>query len=317
VPGAVAGGSGGRARLAWPSGGTSGAAARLLTVRSVVQVLAVCLVLLGGAASGAVADSLLVPVHDGRNLAGGGGWLAWGAPLGHSWNLVVRSPGGTVGIAHTRAFGAPPDASIGSVDRSAGRWVAVYSRCLGRSAVRGCDLYEYDLLRGQERKLSRLSTASASERAPSVKLGAYAFSRAGGQRPGTYTATAARVRRVDTRIARETALSGTGRVAYVAGGWAVAAALSGGLSLDIAPVDGFGLFMTAGARVGWLERTASGVVEARRTARLRGPLAPAVHQGLRFLSATTDSVVPDDGSQIAFALDAGGVSRVTRPLFYP
>ena len=289
-----------------------------MTVRSVVQVLAVCLVLFGGAASGAVADSLLVQVHDGRNLAGGGGWLAWSEPAGDSWKLVVRSPGGAVAGARMRSFGVPPDASIGSVGTFPGRWVAVYSRCAGRSAVRRCDLYEYDLRRRRERKLTRLSTGPGSERAPSVRHAAYAFSRAGGPRPGTYTATATRVRRIDSRVARETALSGIGHVAYLAGGWAVASALSGARRTEIAPADAFALFMTPGVRVGWLDRTASGAVEARRTARLGGALAPAVQRGTRLLSPSTDSVVPDDDhSQIAFALDAAGVSRVTGTLFTP
>lgn len=263
-------------------------------------------------------DELVTPASDARNLAAGGGWMVWSAHNGHAWRLVIRTRAGSVAWAPVRPFGAAPRASVGARATFPARWVAVYARCAGHSATRACDLYEYDLAARRERKLSRLSTSEGSERAPSLQHGTYVFARAGGPRPGTYTATSRHLARIDRRVATSTAIDGVGHVAYISAGSIYAARVSGRDRTTLAHVESaFSLFLTPGVRAGWLQRdSARGDVVAHRTARLfRGYDSGALQTGLRSLPASTNSAIPGGSSQIAYYLDARGVYRPIAPVF--
>ena len=265
-------------------------------------------------------DELVVPLHDARNLAAGGGWMVWAAPDGHAWRLVVRTPTGATSRPAIRAFGAAPRASVGRIATAPDRWVAVFARCAAASATRACDLYRYDLAARTETKLTRLSTREGSERAPSLQNGTYAFVRDGGPLPGTFTATSRRLTRIDRRVAASTAVDGVGHVAYVSGGTVYASSVGGHDRTAVAEVASpFGLFLTPGVRAGWLQpgSGAAGIV-ALRTARLfRGYSAGALTIGARALPASTNSAVVGRDSQLEYYLDETGIHRLRAPLFNP
>ena len=160
-------------------------------------------------APAARADTLIQPLSGARNLteaatgttvAPGGqivaspGWLAWAQPAaGGRWRLAVRSPQGVTTTPAIADFGAAPDPSIGS-DRfgiTGRRLFVVYSRCTGTSTIAGCDVYRYDVTAGTEAKVTAISTATASETAPSVRSGLWSFVRrgSGASHPGVYVHT--------------------------------------------------------------------------------------------------------------------------------
>lgn len=182
------------------------------------------------------ADTLIQPAGGARNLAQGEGsmqvlpsgqivqgpgWLAWAQPAEQGrWRLMLRSPQGATTSPDIPDFGAPPDPDIGSDRLASGaqRLFVVYSRCAGASTTAGCDVYRYDVVGGTEEKVAAISTAAASETAPSVRLGVWSFVRrgSGASRPGVYVSTPRRgVRRLSQVLARETVLGGgASRVAY-------------------------------------------------------------------------------------------------------
>jgi hypothetical protein len=261
------------------------------------------------------ADPLIIVAAGAKNLAAGDGWRAWAAPTARGrWQLVTRTPDGTIQAANIKDFGAPPDASI-SATSFAGpdrRVVAVYSRCQGASATKGCDVFQYDLAAGSERKLTRISTKAGSETAPSISMAGYAFARRGGPRPGTYTATRGHVRRVDSRIARETAVTHS-RVAFRVGDAIIMSQLDGRRRRTIA--TGLGIFsvVLTRYRVGWLERAGHRTL-AFMTDRINPSGSVTVRQGTHDLPASTQSAVTDS-SRIVEYLRATGVKRAEPPLF--
>jgi hypothetical protein len=228
---------------------------------------------------------------------------------------MIRAPGGHIAAAAIRDFGSPPDASIGTVstltpgDR---RFVAVYSRCSGFSTTQGCDIYRYDLAARIERKMKRFSTGTGSETAPSVSAGSYAFVRRGGHRPGTYTATRSRLRRIDSRLARETAVTQS-RVAFRTGAAIYMSQLNGRRRRTIA--TGLGIFsvVITRYRVGWLQRAGHRTL-AYMTDRIDPSGNVTIRQGRRDLPASTQSAVAD-ASRIVEYLGATGVKRAVPPLF--
>ena len=266
------------------------------------------------------ADQLVAKASGARNLAAGGGWMAWAQRSGSRWKLVTRSPGGQVADAMIATFGAPPDPAIGSSGYGiAGkRVIAVYSRCDGTSSRLGCDVYRYDLKAGTEQRVTSISTAAASEIAPSVALGQYGFVRVGGPSPGTYTA-ARHIHRVDTRLALETAVSGSRIVYTVAIGATRQVILSqydGGNRRVL--TTGLGIFspVTTRYRAGWLQHRGGSVI-ARMTDRINpSTTTPTIRDGSRPLPVSTNSATAD-ASRIALYLDAKGVHRASPPLFHP
>jgi hypothetical protein len=97
---------------------------------------------------------------------------------------------------------------------ASGNQVVVYTRCAGLSG-KNCDVWEYDGHDGKERKVPGASSASCSEFAPSVWIGAVAFGRRGSARcNGLYVARRGKVLKLDDRVPAETDLRAH-RVAYV------------------------------------------------------------------------------------------------------
>ena len=270
------------------------------------------------AAAPAHADSLLAPVEGGQHLTAGGGYAAWSAPAGAGRHkLVVRAPGGAVSDAPIPTFGAPVDASIGSTRTAFPRaLVAVYSRCTGTSAVRGCDVYAYDLKARRERQVAALSSA-ASVTTPSISYGTYAFVRRGGSSPGTYVQPAGeRADRVDRRLARETVVTES-RVAYLVPGDRIAwRALFAGRVREIGRARSGRAFslMATRYRIGWLERTGNRVT-ARLTDRIEGGTA-TVRSGRRTLPGSTTSASMN-ATHVDRYLDAAGLHAITPNLFAP
>jgi hypothetical protein len=227
---------------------------------------------------------------------------------------VTRAPDGTIRPARIAAFAALPDPSIGwtALTAPARRLVAVYSRCAGSSATRGCDVFQYDLAGGTERRLTRLSTADGSETAPSIAAGSYAFARRGGPRSGTYTANRAHVRRIDARVARETALTPT-RVAFRTADGVVLRWFDGRHRRALADDLGvFGVVITR-YRVGWMQRAGHRTL-AFMTDRVNPTGRVTIRQAAHDLPASTQSAVAD-ASGIVEYLGATGIKRADPPLF--
>lgn len=264
----------------------------------------------------AQADSLIIPLTGAKNLAAGGGWRAWAAPKPNGrWQLVTYAPDGTTAAAEgIRDFGAAPDPSIGATAFGVAekRIVAVYSRCRGSSTTSGCDVYAYDLAAHTERKLTRISSASGSETAPSIASGIYAFARRGGSRPGTYTATRSRVRRIDSRVARETAVTAS-RVAYRLGDSIVMSQVDGNRRRTL--VRGLPVFsvVITRYRVGWLQRIGHRTL-ALMTDRINPSGSVTIRRGTHDLPASTQSAAADD-SRIVEYLGSTGIKRAAPPLF--
>jgi hypothetical protein len=160
---------------------------RLCSIAGGLAVLVGCLAV----AAPAGADDLETPAPRATDLAAAGGWQAWAVPTPEGrWRLTIRAPGGAVSQPAIPDFGFPPNPSIGSDRLAAGgrRLLAVYSRCVGRSSRIGCDVYAYDLRAGVEERDAAISTMGASETAPSLARGVWAFVRRGDgvSRKGVY-----------------------------------------------------------------------------------------------------------------------------------
>jgi hypothetical protein len=270
--------------------------------------------LAAGAAStpaAAGADTLLAPAPGAVNLATGGGYLAWFSPQEDTgWKLVVRSPDGTVVEPDVPFFPSPTQLSIGSdITGSFDRTLVVaYARSDG-------DIHTLDLATGRESRSRELSTRAYTEYAPQIELGAYAFVRRGGKRPGIYAARrGGEVRRVTSDTPTDLAFNGS-RVAYPKGNTIVVRRISG---------RGPNVVYRAGSRpsspamtryrVGWLER-ATGTV--RQTARFGGSGKSAtrvVETAGRTLPGT-QSIVMDRSQSANTFLDAEGVKQAAPPLF--
>lgn len=276
----------------------------------------------------ASADSLVAAAPGARNLAAGGGWYAWAAPVaGGRWRLTLRNPAnGVVSVPAIPDFGAPPDAAIGSdvvgTDLSQRRLVVTYPRCSGSSSISGCDVWAYDIAAGTEARVGALSSAAYSETAPSVSLGTWSFvRRGGGARTGVtvYTRRSRATRRLSSTLARETSVTGSGsRVAYAynssrGGGVALrrASGDSGLVTLTSRRDDVPHSLVTTRYRAAWLEGTT-----AWQTTRFGSgdPDDVELIAQTRPLPDTTDSIATD-GSVVFRYLDARGVVSISPPLF--
>jgi hypothetical protein len=292
--------------------------------------------------SAAQADTLIQPLTGARDVAQGGGfsevmsngqitqnsgWLAWAQPAGLGrWQLIVRSPQGVITTPAIRVFGAAPDPSIGS-DRfgaSGRRLYVVYSRCSGTSAIAGCDVYRYDLVAGTETKVTAISTATASETAPSVRSGQWSFVRrgAGASRPGVYVYTPrGGARRLSSVLARETVLSAS-RVAY-----AYNSSRGGGVAVRRLSGEGGVVLATTGEsavpsslvgtryKFGWLLGAGDAGMSVNWTSRLSGgTTSVTVRSGKRKLSASTNSITTNDHVPDKY-LDDTGIFTLSPPLF--
>jgi hypothetical protein len=275
----------------------------------------------------AQADTLIAAAPQARNLAQGGGWLAWAEPaeLSPRWRLVVRSPAGVTSRPAIADFFGAPDPSIGS-DRfgiSGRRLFVVYSRCV---AYAECDVYRYDLTAGTERKVTAISTPTASETAPALRNGLWSFVRRGPgvARRGVYVYTPrGGVRRLSSLIARETAVSAS-RVAYAYGpqaggrGGGVAVRRFSGRGGVVSAVAGLHLvpssLVATRYKFGWLigKQNAIGVVW---TSRLSGrATSVTLHSSPRNLSSTTNSITTNDRVPDKY-LDAVGIWSLSPSLF--
>lgn len=266
-------------------------------------------------APAAQADPLIVPAPGAKNLTAVDGWRAWAAPkTGGRWQIVTRTPDGTIQPADIAEFEALPDPSIGwtALAEPARRLVIVYSRCEGSSTTKGCDVFQYDVAYGAERKLAGLSTAKGSETAPSVAAGSYAFARRGGRRPGTYSANHSHVRRIDPRVARETALTPS-RVAFRTADGVTLRWFDGRHrhTLTASPYT-FGLVITR-YRVGWLQGAGHRTL-AFMTDRINPSGGATVREGAHDLPASTQSAVADSSGIVEY-LGATGIKRADPPLF--
>ena len=278
------------------------------------------------AAAPAGADTLLVPAPGAKNLAWSGGYTAWAAPKPDGrWQLVVRTPDGTVMTPAIADFAAPPDPSIGS-DRGAisgRRLLAVYSRCAGRSTIRGCDVYAYDLKAGGEERVNALATNAYSEVAASIVGGNWAFVRRGGARNGIYKYSAGHsTRRVSSRVPREMASNGT-RVAYTysssqGGGLAIRRLSGEGSPLSIVSRLDTVPFSPQLTRfhAAWLVRAGAGV-KAQATTRFtrHGVDVVEVRDAARAIPASTDSIAVGSSISRVLLLDAEGVKQPSPRLF--
>ena len=147
-----------------------------------------------GVGTARAADTVINPDPTATNVSAFGGALVWSrqeAPNG-KFRLVQHINGVTSDAPLPVRLG-PFDADLGPGRR--GGIVAVYSRCRGAPA--GCDLFQFDLRSGRERKLRRLSTRRCSETAPSIWRGAIAYASAGHEErctPAVYVVSARRRR---------------------------------------------------------------------------------------------------------------------------
>jgi hypothetical protein len=290
--------------------------------------------LLGAALPAAAhADRLETAAPGAANLASGGGFQAWSAPQPDGTHrLTVRRPDGTVLTPDIPAFGAPVDPSIGTTlamgaqgNSLADRGLsAVYARCEGDSATRDCDVFRYDLSREEESRVAALATPGASETAPSVNLGTWAFARRGGRRPGTYTYSARRdrLRRLTATVALETAVSPT-RIAFT-----YRSSRGGGVQIRRASGEGRALVAAAGLqttpvsvqvtryRAGWLVpgADATRVFQTRRFAGSGGPHPLLVAEAPRTLPAGVTSATGDTSTLFRRYADAQGIQVIDPPI---
>jgi hypothetical protein len=140
----------------------------------------------------------------------------------------------------------------------------------------------------------------------------YAFARRGGPRPGTYTASRRHVRRVHSRVARETAVTHS-RIAFRVGDSIIMSQLAGHRRRMIAIGRGIFSVVLTRYRVGWLDRAGHRTL-AFMTDRINPTGSVNVRQGTHDLPASTQSAVTDS-SRITEYLDATGVKRAEPPLF--
>jgi hypothetical protein len=329
----------------WPSTDVLDAAAldHWVMIRQALALLsAVALSAAFALTPAARADTLIQPLSGAHNLtaaatgttvAPGGqilrsaGWLAWAQPSGGGrWRLGVRSPQGATTTPDIPDFGAAPDPSIGSdYLGTTGRThlFVVYSRCSGTSAIAGCDVYRYDLVAGTEEKVAAISTAAASETAPSVRVGLWSFVRrgSGASHPGVYVHTPnGGTRRLSSVLARETAMS-VSRVAYAYnssnGGGVAIRRLSGDGGVVNATTHQAAVpssLVATRYKYGWLMPAGDTGVSFRWTSRLSGRATTVtVRSGKRDLPASTNSITTDDRVPDKY-LDQAGISTLGPPL---
>jgi hypothetical protein len=286
--------------------------------------------LLGAAVPAAAhADRLETPAAGAANLAASGGFQAWSAPQADGTHrLTIRRPDGTVLVPDIPAFGAPVDPALGTSlginpagnDLAGRSFSAVYARCAGASATQGCDIFRYDIFRGVEERVDRLSTRTYSETAPSVSLGTWAVARRGGPRPGTYAYFSAngRLRRLTSTVALETAASPT-RVAFTyrsSRGAGVQVRRASGEGGALVPVAGLSVVprsvQVTRYRVGWLlpGADATRVFQTRRFAGSGGPFPLEVVEAPRTLPAGVTAAAGDASFLFRRYVDAEGVKTI-------
>lgn len=290
------------------------------------RTLAAAVLIALTAAAPAAADTLVAAAPGAKNLAVGGGWYAWAAPAPDGrWRLTIRNPDtGVVSVPDIPAFGAPPDAAIGSdvTGENLGerRLVVAYSRCEGRSTISGCDVWSYDIASGEEAEVDGLASTGASETAPSVSLGTWSYVRRGAiERKGVYVRTREdRSRRLSSTIARETSTNGS-RVAYAynssAGGGVALRRASGEGGVDVLTSRREEIprsLVTTRYRAAWLE--GDNPFQTTRFGGSGGPRTPEVVPQARPLPDTVDSIATN-GSIVFRYLDERGVASIDPPLF--
>lgn len=271
----------------------------------------------------AQADTLQAAAPGARGLAYAGGWTAWAQPAGDRWQVVTRAPDGTVAAPSLPTFGAAPDLSIGTDGQR--RLQLVYARCDGASTTAGCDVFRFALGGGaREEPVRALATEGASEAAPSLSNGTWAFVRRGAvpaARKGVfaYVERTGRTRRVSPTLARETATNGT-RVAFTYAG-------SRGGGIAIRRVSGEGGLLSPVTRAtvvprslqltryqaAWLQ--ADTAFTTTRFAGSGGPYAPRTVRG-RTVPGIAGLAVGASTNRARF-LDAEGVKAPSPPLFTP
>jgi hypothetical protein len=278
--------------------------------RRTTTMLAAALTL--GAAPTASADTLVAPEPGARNLASGGGWLAWAARAeGGGWQLRLRSPDGTVSTPDIPRFSAAPDPSIGTEAVSGSgpdrRLLVVYSR--------NGDIVSFSPADGREAKVAGASSRSYRETAPSIVLGRLTFVRRGGRRNGLHHLSGGRrVRRISSATPAETVQNGS-RVAYTSGRNVIVRRISGrGPAATLrSPSRPFSLVLTR-YQLSW----AIGTGTVYRTPRFGGSgdvaLPTSARASSRRLPATTNSIALS-GTDVRWFLDAEGVKRVEPALF--
>jgi hypothetical protein len=144
---------------------------------AVIPALAVAALLLGSA--GARADTTLATGLPATvKVSMRGDWIAWSAPAGSRWKLVIARHGVPADAA-VRTAPVPFDVDLG--DDGHGHLIATYSRCsrppAGLERPRGCDVYRYDVTARRERRVPGLGAGSASDYLPSAASGRIAFAR--------------------------------------------------------------------------------------------------------------------------------------------
>jgi hypothetical protein len=134
----------------------------------------------GAVASDEVLGSLPPGAAFAVRMSAHAGHVVWSQAVGPGRHVLMRWHDGRVDRLPVAARAVPFDVDLGSDAR--GRPVAVYSRCTGETEsapVGRCDVYRLALQGGRERRVPRVSTATASEYAPAIWRGnlAYASSR--------------------------------------------------------------------------------------------------------------------------------------------
>ncbi len=265
-------------------------------------------------AAPASADTLLAGAPQARNVTYGGGYVAWAAPEGDGFRLVVRAPDGTVSTPDLPRFTRAPDASIGSTGFPiAGRQLLLlYAR---EDAAGDSDVYAYDLRNGgSERRLAGLSSDRYDETAPSMAFGRFAVVRSGGRVNGVVAGTLGRsgVRRLSRTIASETATNGS-RVAYVTTSRIVVRRASGeGRALTIAAPGAHSLALTR-YQAAWL--LPNGRLQmTQRFAGSGGPYQLVVRDASRQPAGITSFATGASFNNAVF-VDAEGVKKASPTLF--
>jgi len=300
---------------------------RLLPPR-LAAVLGAGALLAAAVPAAAHADRLETSAPGAANLATAAGFQAWSAPQADgSHRLTIRRPDGTVFTPDIPAFGAPVDPALGTTlgvnpagnDLAGRSFSAVYARCEGASTTQNCDIFRYDIFRGVEERVDRLSTRAYSETAPSVNFGKWAFARRGGARPGTYSYSSSsnRLRRLTSTVALETAASAA-RLAFTyrsARGHGVQVRDPAGTRV-LVPASGLQVaprsVQVTRYRVGWLVpgADATRVFQTRRFAGSGGPHPLVVVEAPRTLPAGVTSAAGDASFLFRRYVDAEGVKTI-------
>ncbi len=139
-------------------------------------------------AAPAVADTQLSAESTASNVTTYGSTTIWSYQLADkSWGLAMSTGGAAPVPLAVAASPVPFDPDLGP--GAAGGSVAVYSRCSGSSATKGCDVYSYNVATGVEAKVTAVSKRATSEYAASYWKGWIAFARAPAARSPARTGT--------------------------------------------------------------------------------------------------------------------------------